>query len=68
MLAGATLAALVLLLSFTVFFTGRNLRGLPLAQLQTLVFVMLVATGQGNGDLEKLPKLAIADIFGVNSA
>ena len=48
MLAGATLAALVLLLSFTVFFTGRNVLGLPLAQLQTLVFVMLVATGQGN--------------------
>ena len=38
----------MLLLSFTVFFTGRDLLGLPLAQLQTLVFVMLVATGQGN--------------------
>ena len=48
MLAGGVLAALVLLLSFTVFFTGRNLLGLPLPQLQTLVFVMLVATGQGN--------------------
>jgi H+-transporting ATPase len=48
MLTGATLAALVLLLSFTVFFIGRDLIGLPLAQLQTLVFVMLVATGQGN--------------------
>ena len=48
MLVGATLAALVLVLSFTVFFAGRNVLGLPLAQLQTLVFVMLVATGQGN--------------------
>ncbi len=48
MLVGAMLAALVLLLSFGVFFTGRNWLGLPLAQLQTLVFVMLVATGQGN--------------------
>ncbi len=48
MLTSGTLAALVLLLSFTVFFAGRNLLGLPLAQLQTLLFVMLVATGQGN--------------------
>ncbi len=47
-LAGAVLATLVLLLSFTVFFVARDLLGLPLAQLQTLVFVMLVATGQGN--------------------
>jgi H+-transporting ATPase len=45
---GSALAALMLLLSFTVFFIGRNLLGLPLPQLQTLVFVMLVATGQGN--------------------
>lgn len=48
MLTGGVLAAAVLLLSFTVFFAGRDLIGLPLAQLQTLVFVMLVATGQGN--------------------
>jgi H+-transporting ATPase len=48
MLTGGTLAALVLVLSFTVFFVGRDQLGLPLAQLQTLVFVMLVATGQGN--------------------
>jgi hypothetical protein len=34
MLVGATLAALVLVLSFTVFFAGRNVLGLPLAQLQ----------------------------------
>jgi H+-transporting ATPase len=48
MATGGALAALVLLLSFTVFFVGRDLLGLPLPQLQTLVFVMLVATGQGN--------------------
>lgn len=48
MLAGGALAAMILLLSFAVFFTGRDLLGLPLPQLQTLVFVMLVMTGQGN--------------------
>ena len=48
MLTGGILAALVVLLSFMVFFVGRDLLGLPLPQLQTLVFVMLVATGQGN--------------------
>ena len=48
MLTGGALAALVLLLSFTVFFVGRDFLALPLPQLQTLVFVMLVATGQGN--------------------
>ena len=45
---GGALASLVLLLSFAVFFVGRDVLGLPVAQLQTLVFVMLVATGQGN--------------------
>jgi H+-transporting ATPase len=48
MLTGGALAALVLVLSFTVFFAGRDFLGLPLPQLQTLVFVMLVTTGQGN--------------------
>jgi len=48
MLTGGTLAVLVLLLSFAVFFVGRDVLGLSLPQLQTLVFVMLVATGQGN--------------------
>ncbi len=48
MLTGSFLAALVLVLSFSVFFFGRDVLGLKLAQLQTLVFVMLVATGQGN--------------------
>jgi len=42
------LAGLVLILSFTVFFAGRDWLHLPLAQLQTLIFVMLVFTGQGN--------------------
>lgn len=48
MLTAGTLAALVLLLSFAIFFTGRNVFHLPLQQLQTLVFVMLVFTGQSN--------------------
>ena len=48
MLTGGILAALVVLLSFAVFFVGRDLLGLPLPQLQTLVFIMLVAIGQGN--------------------
>ncbi len=47
-LTGLTLAGLVLVLSFAVFFAGRNWLGLPLPQLQTLTFVMLVFTGQGN--------------------
>ena len=42
------LAGLVLMLSFSVFFAGRDWLHLPLNQLQTLVFVMLVFTGQGN--------------------
>lgn len=48
MLTGGLLAALVLILSFTVFFVGRDVLGLKLGELQTLVFVMLVATGQRN--------------------
>jgi H+-transporting ATPase len=48
MATGGALAALVLILSFAVFFVGRDALHLPLPQLQTLVFVMLVATGQGN--------------------
>jgi len=42
------LAGLVLVLSFSVFFAGRDWLHLPLGQLQTLIFVMLVFTGQGN--------------------
>ena len=49
LLAGAgALAAMVLVLSFTVFLLGRNVFHLPLDRLQTLIFVMLVLTGQGN--------------------
>jgi H+-transporting ATPase len=48
MITGSILAGFVLLLSFGLFFLGQNVLGLALPQLQTLVFVMLVATGQGN--------------------
>ena len=48
MMTAAPLAALMLLLSFFVFFVGRDLLLLPLPQLQTLIFVMLVFTGIGN--------------------
>lgn len=48
MLTASTLAALVLILSFAVFFVGSDVLHLPLRQLQTLVFLMLVFTGQGN--------------------
>ncbi|HXZ53751.1 MAG TPA: plasma-membrane proton-efflux P-type ATPase [Burkholderiales bacterium] len=47
MRTAAALAAVILALSFTVFFAGRDWLHLPLAQLQTLVFVMLVLSGQG---------------------
>ncbi len=47
MLAGMSLGSLILLLSFGLFFYGRDFLGLPLPQLQTLVFVMLVFTGHG---------------------
>lgn len=48
MLTAGALAGLVLILSFAVFFIGRDVLHLPLRQLQTLVFLMLVFTGQGN--------------------
>jgi H+-transporting ATPase len=48
MFTAGTLAGLVLMLSFTVFFVGRDVLHLPIRQLQTLVFLMLVFTGQGN--------------------
>ena len=47
MLAGMILGSLILLLSFGLFFYGRDFLRLPLPQLQTLVFVTLVFTGQG---------------------
>lgn len=48
MLGAGILAFLMLLLSFAVFFYGRNFLHLPLGQLQTLTFLLLVFTGQGN--------------------
>ena len=48
MLTSGILAGFVLALSFAVFFAGRDWLHLPLNQLQTLIFVMLVFTGQGN--------------------
>ena len=47
MLAGMSLGSLILFLSFGLFFYGRDFFHLPLPQLQTLVFVTLVFTGQG---------------------
>jgi H+-transporting ATPase len=51
-----SLALLILALSFTIFFVGRNLLHLPLAQLQTLIFVMLVFSGQGTVYLVREPR------------
>ena len=48
LLTAAPLAALILVLSFVVFYAGRDLLHLPLPQLQTLIFLMLVLTGLGN--------------------
>lgn len=47
MRAGMSLGSIILLLSFGLFFFGRDFLHLPLPQLQTLVFVTLVFTGQG---------------------
>ncbi len=48
MLAGCIIAALILILSFSIFFFAKDFLHLPLTQLHTLIFVMLVFTGQGN--------------------
>lgn len=48
MFTAGTLAGLVLILSFTVFFACRDILHLPIRQLQTFIFLMLVFTGQGN--------------------
>ena len=48
MFTAGALAVLVLTLSFSVFFVGRDVLHLPLGELQTLVFLMLVLSGQGN--------------------
>lgn len=47
MLEGGMLASLILLLSFSIFFYARNVLHLSLEELRTLIFVMLVFTGQG---------------------
>jgi H+-transporting ATPase len=47
MRAALTLASLILVMSFGVFFFARTVLELPLAQLQTLMFVLLVFSGQG---------------------
>ncbi len=46
-LAGIILGCFILTFSFAVFLYGRNVLALPLPQLQTLVFLTLVLTGQG---------------------
>lgn len=46
-LTGGVLAGLVLMLSFAVFFAARAWLHLSLPELQTLIFVMLVFSGQG---------------------
>ena len=48
MFTAAPLAACMLALSFSVFFVGRDYLHLPLDQLQTLIFIMLIFTGLGN--------------------
>lgn len=45
---GGISAFLILLFSFSVFLFGKDFLQLPLAKLQTLVFLTLVFTGQGN--------------------
>jgi H+-transporting ATPase len=47
MAVGGILSLLILILSFAVFFYARNALDLSLSQLQTLIFVLLVFTGQG---------------------
>jgi H+-transporting ATPase len=46
-IAALFIALPILLLSFGVFLFGRNILHLPLAESQTLIFAMLVFTGQG---------------------
>jgi H+-transporting ATPase len=47
MMIGGILSFLILILSFSVFFYARQIMHLTLPQLQTLIFLMLVFTGQG---------------------
>ena len=46
-LTALSMALPILLLSFAIFGYARTVLGLPLPQLQTLIFVMLVYSGQG---------------------
>ena len=46
-LTGGIMAGLILILSFSVFFMARAWLHLSLPQLQTLIFIMLVFSGQG---------------------
>jgi H+-transporting ATPase len=46
-LVGLALGSLILVFSFGIFLAGRDWLQLPLPQLQTLVFITLVFTGQG---------------------
>ena len=46
-LVGLALGSLILVFSFGIFLAGRNWLQMPLPQLQTLVFITLVFTGQG---------------------
>lgn len=48
MLTAGTLAAVLLVFSFGVFYVGQSVLRLPVPELQTLVFVMLVFSGQGS--------------------
>jgi len=47
MLTALPLAGFLLLFTFAAFFTARDLAHLPLAELQTMMFVLLVFSGQG---------------------
>jgi H+-transporting ATPase len=47
-MCGVALGAMMLTLTFSVFYAGRLALGLRLPALQTLVFLTLVFTGQGN--------------------
>lgn len=47
MIAGGAMAACILTLSFSLFFAARAWLGFSLPQLQTLMFLMLVFSGQG---------------------
>lgn len=45
--SGLVLGSMILILSFAIFWYGRQVLRLPLPELQTLVFLTLVLTGQG---------------------